>query len=400
MLKPPRSLLRYAGLALLVLAVSYILFTLFPEVFPHPSEFSSFAYVVAFLAMLKVWLQLVRGKRRWLYLPILILCLLALLDETGFGSEVMDIQPFYSTTLHTEIRDLHNAVSIVFELGSQWLADLRWNATLSDLFLLLDLGLAAAGIAFGWLLRRGPAGKKEAAWQSRAVALIAAFTLVASLAAAAWLLALPQDPKNAMFLGYSAFRLVSMLAVLAPGVALALLVWKRGATIRPWLGGALKRRGGKITQAVLWIALLAGVAYQFYAPLVFLPDDRTRLERITPLVIWVLAVALFWLVGLLAWRGRFRRSITDLVTSFFDFLKREPAYFYTGAAIFLILIAQLNDKGILPLDEWIRLPGPRNGAWGLWTEEVFEMVGAFLLIVAAGYFHKDLPVKSRAKGRG
>src|SRR3990172_4282407 len=104
---------------LLILAVSFFLFTLFPTVFPHPEDFSPYAYVVAFLAGIEIFILIRHAKRRWFLLPILILCLLALLDETGYGSEVMNIKPFYSQTLHTEIRDLHNAIGLAIELGAQ-----------------------------------------------------------------------------------------------------------------------------------------------------------------------------------------------------------------------------------------------------------------------------------------
>ncbi|MEX1248447.1 MAG: hypothetical protein WEA61_08185 [Anaerolineales bacterium] len=389
--KTPHSLFKHAGIALLVLSTSYVFFTLFPELFPHPSEFSSFAYAVAFTAMLEVWLLFVPGRRKWLYLPILIICLLALLDEIGYGSEVMDIRPFYSETLHTEIRDLHNAISVLITLGSDWLADLRWIGELSDFFLTLDAVLAAVCLALGWLLRRGLTGAREQAWQSRALSLTLSFTLFTSLAGATWLLVLPQDPKNAWLLGYSTVRLLSAAAILALSLAAGFLLWKQKTKSGEFTAGAkdfVQGRPGRLMMVGLGIAVLAGVAYQVYAPLVFLPDDRTRLERLTPLVIWLFAVALFWLMGALAWRGYFRRSATSVATGFIAFLKREPAFFYAGIALFLILIGQLNDKNILPLDDWIRTPNFRIRAWGLWTEEVFEMVAAFLLIVGTSFFSR------------
>jgi hypothetical protein len=72
-----------------------------------------------------------------------------------------------------------------------------------------------------------------------------------------------------------------------------------------------------------------------------------------------------------------------------SFLSREPSYFYAGAAVLLILVAQLIDQDIIPLNAMIRTPGFHVKLWGLWTEETFEMNGAFMFIAAACYFPKS-----------
>jgi hypothetical protein len=59
------------------------------------------------------------------------------------------------------------------------------------------------------------------------------------------------------------------------------------------------------------------------------------------------------------------------------------------SAVFLILIAQLIDKGAIPLNSLIQTPDFYVNLWGLWTEETFEMNASFLFLVAAFYFPKQ-----------
>lgn len=359
---------------LLILVMSYSLFTFFPTLFPHPEDFSPYVYAVAFLICIEVWLLIRNGRRRWLLLPVLLVLLLALLDETGYGSEVMDIPPIYSQTLHTEIRDLHNLIGIAVELGSQALKEAHWNGNLFAALLAQDGVLLVAGILFGLLLRfRFPRSEEKVS--TRIFRLVAYFWLASGLAATVYLLSLPRDPTNAFFLGYSATRIVSIvITFLISTTPLALLISQRKKpqlkNVTNWLYG--RRR------AILFVCIsliLISFAYQLYAPFVFLPDQQTRLERITPIVLWLLAVAWFALLGAHAWRGGLREPVSKLFGRFADFLRREPAYFYMGSAVFLIVVAQLIDQDIIKL-------------WGLWTEEIFEMNGAFLFIAAAFYFPK------------
>lgn len=378
----------HAGQALLILAVSYALFTLLPGALPHPEDASPYAYAIAMAVCLAVWLRL-PARRKWLYLPVLVLCLMALLDESGYGSEVMDIPPIYSQTLHVEIRDLHNAIAIGLQVLMLWLEEMRWNWPLFTLFVAIDAGLVAMALAFGWLLRRGLAKAKAARWNERAIWLGALFAGAVSLKVVVYLLSLPPDPRNALLFGYSATRLASVLGMLVVGLApIALLFWKRTqvSKIAVRLSTATTSKTGAIALAVGWLVLLAGLTYQFYAPFLFLPDDRVRLARIAPLVIWAMAMSVIWLTSVLALRGKFRRSITQFIAAIVGFFRREPSYFYAMAAIALILVAQLNDKHILPIDDWIKTPGYHIASWGLWTEEVFETTGAFLFIAGALWF--------------
>lgn len=370
---------------LLILAVSFFLFTLFPTVFPHPEDFSPYAYVVAFLAGIEIFILIRHAKRRWFLLPILILCLLALLDETGYGSEVMNIKPFYSQTLHTEIRDLHNLITVGIELGGQALEKAHWNGVIFANFLSFDGLLLAAGLVFGWLLRfRIP--KSEEKVRDRIVWLTSGFWFFSGLAAVGYLLSLPQDPKNAFLFGHSITRLLSLIGVFFLSTApVAILISQRNSqrflkSLSTWLSDHISMI------SLSGIILLLTIFYQFYVPFIFLPDQLARLDRITPLVLWLMAVCWFAMLGIQAWHGGLLTPITDLILHFANFLRREPAYFYMISAVFLILVAQLIDKGIIPLNTLIRTPNFHIKLWGLWTEETLEMDGAFLFLLATFYF--------------
>lgn len=372
---------------LLILIISYSLFTLVPTLFPHPEDFSPYVYVVAFLACLEVWLTVKDKSRKWLLLPVLLICLLAFLDETGYGSEVLDIPPIYSDSLHTQVRDLHNLIGIAMELGSQALEDAGWNAPLFTAFLAVDGVLVAGGLFFGWVIKFW-AHLKEKMIERRILRLTAALWFVSGSSASVYLLTLSQDPKNAFLLGYSATRLALVLA--APIISTFPLLLLFSNNSMTWLKHMLDRidRNSRTIWVVCLILVLIAVAYQLYAPFVTLPDQQTRLERITPLVLWVMAIAWFALLGAQAWRGGLREPISMRIDRFADFLRREPAYFYMISAVGLIFVAQLIDQGFIPLNTMIRTPGFHITQWGLWTEEMFEMTGAFLFIAAAFHFPK------------
>jgi len=370
---------------LLILTVSFFLFTLFPTVFPHPEDFSPYAYVAAFLAGIEIFILIRDGKRRWFLLPILILCLLALLDETGYGSEVMNIKPFYSQIMHTEIRDLHNLISIGIELGSQALKKAHWNGTIFANFLTLDGVLLAGGLFFGWLLRFNMPKSVEKV-RHRILWLMAGFWFFCGLATVGFLLSLPQDPKNAFLFGHSITRLLSLIGTfLISTVPIMILTsQRRSPSFFRFLSNWFSEHIGVISFS--GILLLLTIFYQFYVPFIPLPDQLARLDRITPLILWLLALCWFTTLARQAWRGGLRRPITDMFLRFADFLRREPAYFYMVTAVFLILIAQLIDKDIIPLNTLIQTPDFHIKLWGLWTEETLEMNGAFLFLLATFYF--------------
>ncbi|MCW5878339.1 MAG: hypothetical protein KIS80_05675 [Anaerolineales bacterium] len=375
---PFRKLLVHCAL---ITAASFSLYTLFADRLPHPEDISPFLYALALVVCLLPWFKLPKA-RKWLYGPIVVLCLLALLDESGYGSEVFDIQPFYSTRYNTEVRDLHNAFGLGQELLSLWLAEKNWQAAEFIKFLLLDGALILGGFLFAWGLRLS----KDKERQDRIVRWTPAGWLLLGLVAAGWLLVLPADERLAVWGGYSLARLSTIAGIL---LASALPLWlARRAGWQPlkarlavWLAG----RGGQL--AARWAAglVLVGLAYQVQATFVFLPDEQVRLARVTPAAMWLLAAAgLAWL-SLMAWRGHFRRSLGAWLQDALNWLESEPAYFYAGFAVLLILVAQLIDRELIPLNQWIR-PTEHIPLWGLWTEEVFEMLGAVFFLLAGWRF--------------
>jgi hypothetical protein len=379
---------RHVFTFLLILVISFALFTLFPSIFPHPEDFSPYAYVVAFLVCLEIWFLLKTPKRKWLLIPVLIVCFLALLDETGYGSEVMDIPPFYSESLHTEIRDLHNLIGIVGELASKALDEAHWNGSLFVSFLTVDLLLILGALVFGWFNRLNKKSKFET--QERAAWLTSTSWFICGLCTTIFLISLPQDPKNAFLFGFSLVRLASLVFIMmfsfVPLIYLA--ISKNNKSIQRSLENQVNKSISIIVK-LSFLIILGVLAYQFYVPFVFLPDQLIKLERLTPLIMWLLAIAWFALMATMAWRGGLRVPLTEIFRRVMSFLSREPSYFYAGAAVLLILVAQLIDQDIIPLNAMIRTPGFHVKLWGLWTEETFEMNGAFMFIAAACYFPKS-----------
>jgi hypothetical protein len=382
------SLSRHVITFMLILVISFILFTLFPSIFPHPEDFSPYAYVVAFLAGLVVWLLLKESTRKWMLIPVLLVCFFALLDETGYGSEVMDIPPIYSQSLHTEIRDLHNLIGIGVELASKALEEANWNGALFLAFLAIDLLLVVGALGFGWLYRQNKR-KDNSVRQNRIVWLISSFWFIFGLFTTIFLIILPQDPKNAFIFGYSFLRvgMLVLVIVLSFTPFFALLYFRKKQKFRQTLVNQLNK---SITYFVVisLLLIIGALAYQIYAPFIFLPDQQIRLERLTPLIMWALAIAWFTLLAAIAWRGGLSEPLTNKFQRFLGFLRREPAFFYLGAALLLILVAQFIDQDVIPLNTMIKTPGFHVKLWGLWTEETFEMNGAFMFIAAAFYFPK------------
>jgi hypothetical protein len=331
-------------------------------------------------------------RNHWSYLIIIALCALAFLDESGYGVEIFGWQPLYIAEHHVYIHDLHSLFDLGVELAGLQLADMRWNGALFTNFALFDLGLVIVAGVLAVIYRSGLQGAKEAKWQERIVQVTVFALASCGLAAAGYLLALPGDPKNAILFGYSAFRLGSVLIVLVPSLA-PLAIWLRDAKgLRAIFAKAVKMR---MLPTFLGALAFGVLVYQVYATFVFLPDDQARLERITPLLLWALAICAVLWVALAVWAGKLRRPFTSALRDFIAFLEREPAFFYTGVALALIFIAQLIDQDIIPLNTLIVTPNFHVRLWGLWTEETFEMTGAVMFILAAFFFPKSPARKAK-----
>lgn len=384
---------KHVGIAFAILVVSYLLFTLFPGPFPHPEDFSPTAFFVACGFVLIAWLRLKKRSQKLLYLIIPLLCVLALLDEIGYGSEVFGFQPLYLERYHVEIRDLHNLADFLLQIIKIQLEDWNWNGARFAGFVRLDSLLVIGLFIFTALLRHGMQDAKEHDWQIRISWLASGLILLAGISASAYLLLLPADPNNAFIFGFSLARLISISAVLlcsgAP-VAYLLSLRPRKATKKNLIGkietGLGDQNKSLAILVALWLILVLGFAYQIASSFSYLPDHLARLDRLDPLVVWLSSVASILLLAMSVWHGRFRRSITETAESVFAFFRREPPFIYTAFALALIVIALAIDQGMIPLQEWIVTPNFWVTNWGLWTEEVFEMTAAYEFIAAALFF--------------
>jgi len=384
------SLRQHIGLAFLILIVSYVLFTLLhPAILPHPEDFSPWAYVVAFLFLVVACLRLPQRRGNWRYWFVLLLCTLALLDETGYGVEIFGWPPLYLPQYHLEIHDLHNLINLAAQLASQRLDALRWNGAQFFLFLVLDAALLLLASFFLVSVRFRMARAKESAWQARILVFTSAFAAALGAIATIYLFTLPADPKNAFIFGHSLARLVSAAFILVPSLLpLALLTFKRAQFQKSGVQWRKKSRFAAELPSILFVSMLLALIYQLYVPFVFLPDQIARFERVTPLVLWLLAeLIILWLAAML-WAGHLRKTFIELWRGFVAALAHEPVFFYAAFAVLLIAIAQLIDTGIIPLNDWIKTPNFHVQLWGLWTEETFEMTAAYEFLAASFFFPK------------
>jgi hypothetical protein len=377
----------------LILLISYLVFTFLPDLTPAPEDLSPYVYLSASIWVLWVCVQLPkRQSHKWAYWLIWLLCTLALLDEAGYGVEVFGFEPWHIDRYNVDIHDLHNLIGLGFELLSAWLKSQRWNGALFLFFLAFDAALLVAGAVWLAVARRGLAKAAQPRWQARLLRVAAGGLALAGVVAAGVLLALPRDPNNEVFLGLSLVRLASLLLILVPSFAPAIAMWRAPKAIEKRVAQWMKKPGWLFISIEL--AVFAALAYQLYVTFLPHPDQIARVERLTPIVLWLLAYAVvLWLTAQL-WRGELRQPLLPLWWQrLLAFLQREPAFFYTAIALVLIAIAQAIDKELIPLNSWIKTPDFHVQLWGLWTEEAFEMIGAYLFMAAAYYS----PRKTKSK---
>lgn len=392
------TLRQHTAVALLILLVAYAAFTLLPGLLPHPEDFSPWAYLPAVVLLLLACLRLnKRTAHKWAYWLIFALCLLAFLDESGYGVEIFGTRPWHIQRYNVDIHDIHSLLGLGWELLLNWLAKMGWSERIFADMLAFDAALLLGAFAFSVLARHKLAGKKEAAWQQRIQELALTAWVVSCLAAVSALLHLPSDPKNALLFGYSAARLASMAALLAAGgVPLLIAIgrpgdWRRGARR---FGDWMRRAPGRV-YAAAGVLLVLGLAFELYAPFVYLPDQQIFVQRIAPLALWLCAAGALLLLTALLWAGRLRQPLGRAAAGWLANVRSEPAFFYAAFAVLLIAIAQLIDLEYIPLNSWIQTPDFHVKLWGLWTEETFEMVAAFEFMAAAFVFPK--PIKSKKK---
>ena len=133
-----------------------------------------------------------------------------------------------------------------------------------------------------------------------------ALAVIESAIVLAVLALIPSDPKNALFLGYSASRLALIGFVIVAAVVFGIMLGNVFASTQKSLGlveGFLS--GGISRNAVTFLstALLAACATVLLMPLQRWGDAIYQIQRLTSLLVWGLLLALQTLILQYVWTG-------------------------------------------------------------------------------------------------
>jgi hypothetical protein len=373
-------ILKHLLIAIAILAVSVWIFTYFPKRTPVPELLSPWAYGAAAVLALIGLFRIQPRKRIWVYLPILLLCIMGVLEETSYGVESGGVQPIYNETYHVQIYDIHNLIPILEQIFTKDLERSNWNFALSNQFLRADalilLGAALFVAAAQWRA-------KESKSDQRSFALFNWFSLAFSLLAAAWLLSLPADSKNALLFGYSPLRIAMLLVILLGAVpfALANVPALRQRMVK-WISAAHARKRNRVLVIVVSILLvLAGIGFQIWAPLAD-EADLAIASRLAPLALWVTVLAVLHLILVHTWAGNLQTFNSNVRLFFVN----NPAYVYFFFCLATVVFAQAMDQDRISLKQLIHSANPWGEDWNYWLEELFEMTGAFQLAAATFFF--------------
>jgi hypothetical protein len=360
-----------------ILIAATLAFTFIVYEGPTPEILSPWLYLVAAGVCLVQLFRLPQRRRIWIYLPILLLCILGFLEETSYGVESGGAQAIYSETYNVEIYDVHNLIPILEQILTKDMQRADWNFALSNQYLVADgVALVAALFLLIGVTHRSNQAQGQQTLQAVAIAFV-----VLGLAAAAWLLSFPGDSKNAVLLGYSAQRLLMLLAIL---LAAAAPLW---AGFKPKITAAIdkvlaSRRNRWLLTLLLVVLLIAGLAYQVLSPLRATDANLALLQRLNPLIHFGLAATLLLLLAIHAWHGGLQR----LLGRAWSFVVENPAYVFVALCILTIIFTQAMDQDRISLREYIGFANPWNEDWNYWLEELWEMTAALQLLAAALVF--------------
>jgi hypothetical protein len=373
-------ILKHLLIAVAILALSVWIFTYFPHRTPYPELLSPWAYGAAGLLALVGLVRIQPRKRIWVYIPILLLCIMGVLEETSYGVESGGVQPIYNETYNVQIYDIHNLIPILEQIFTKDLERSNWNFALSNQFLRADavilLGAALFVAAAQWKA-------KQSNTANRSFALFNWFSLAFSLLAAAWLLSLPADSKNALLFGYSPVRIGMLLVILLGAVPFALAnVPALKQRMVKWISTVHARKSNRVVVILLSIGVvLAGIAFQIWAPLAGAAELAIA-SRLAPLALWVMAVAVLHLILVHTWAG----SLQTFNSNVRLFFVHNPAYIYFFFCLATVVFAQAMDQDRISLKQYIHSANPWGEDWNYWLEELFEMTGAFQLAAATFFF--------------
>lgn len=377
--------------AFFLLLLFGFLFIALRGAFPFPEDFSPFGYAAASLIAFYKLIRVKNARAFWIYLAIPLLALLGFLEEISFGVESGFLKPIYWERLDVEIYDLHNFIPFLLRQAGPQIGLRSWDLSLFSQFLLYDVGFLIGGIFLALAQRPKPGRKNDVQRNEMVIRVTFVNIFFLSVLSLFLLFRLPTDPSNVWFLSFSRVRTLTMAVLFSAGLITMLLSLRMmSSSSRQVTVDAVTRliaREGlakKVAPAIKGILLL-GLLFQLVAPFNAHQERLVQLSRLTPVVMWVLGVAIFFMVFLRALRGEYRydviiESTKGTVSKFFQ---NYPSYIYVAISVFLVLFAQAIDKDMITLNGVLypSLGGLENWSW--WIEEIFEAVGGVFLVIAA-----------------
>ena len=168
------------------------------------------------------------------------------------------------------------------------------------------------------------------------------FINVFSLGCLIYLLLIPTDAKNAIFLGYSLYRLIMAFFLLSPlilGIFISVcLKWEKAKRIITWINKKTNRK---------YLAVAFGVAFIFATVIILIPEYQIEvwvvyLQRAKPIIIWLMLVGgttFFSLIYINKGKTIKKRDFSH------DIL--EIALFF-AALLLISLIIVLTKLGLIP----------------------------------------------------
>lgn len=386
----------HLGVGAAVVIVTGFAFTPFPRTMPHPEDLSPLAYVVANIL---AWIALLRisdRKLRLRYLFIPAFALLALGEEISYGVEINWLPPLYWEPYDLNVYDLHNFIPAFLRIVARSIGIREWNWAMFYRFLLFDFLVLILAVAIGWI--SGTRSKRKS--QSPNAALLsklAAASFLLPILPAATLIALPSDLRGGLLLGFSAARLALLaFLLLASGTFLIGFFLLREPTRNERLRAVIdkfksKPGVGRIVTVVILVILTLGLGYQLWAPVNPLPGRTEIHERLSPIILWITGQAALLLFAFKRWGSSQGSAKNKSALGPIAFISGNPAYIYAFLAIGLIAFGQLLDRGVIPLNDYLKTPNFWLTNWSRWIEELFEMTAAFELGIASFFF----PVSKR-----
>ncbi|MEX2143086.1 MAG: hypothetical protein WD740_00705 [Anaerolineales bacterium] len=375
--------------ALLLLVVPFALFTVFPSVFPHPEPISPYLSLLAVILCCWALIRLRGSRLFWRYLLIPLFGLFVFLEEISYGMELGLYDPFSVGISEVPFQDFHNFIPGLWRWTTGQLGFGPWNSAQVTQFMVINAIIVGLGVAWLLLVRSRSGGISERAWKKRILPFTLLSSALISAASIIWLASLPADPKNAILLGFSAFRL-AQLAGLFIALGVVLYLWSSSARNKGFLDGAIKYlqspRRMLIANMCLTLLLVAGLMYELFAGYTS-PEETVVIERITPVAAWLLAQSVLLILALAVWRGRLRRSLAGYASALRCVLSQHPALIYVGFAALVIVIAQGFDRDVYLLPDTSRaMSGILARNWQVWTEETLEMIGSLQILAASFFF--------------